>query len=628
MKYVFFTNFGLIIYTMFYLRKLIYFIILYAGISCASLLIAQMSYQQKYQILQSYLLQKDYEKALPLLQDVYEVAPEYWFEYYYDALVNTKKYAEAEKLIHTQLKKFPQRTEYYVYLGNLYELQSHSKKAEYYYNKAIDKLSKDINSIIFTARQFMKYQMVEYAMKVYEKGQRITAHPFYYERAELYQQIKDYKSLINTYLDILYSNPSEIYNVQNQIQSLLAYNPNDTTQILQPILKQELIRRIQKYPDIHVYSELLIYLLTQQGEYEQAFVHARAYDKRVNDEGLKLFQFCQTCAKNQQFSIAEKCFEEIIKKGKYNPFYESARIEYLQNKYLASIQNPSVSIENMHILKNEIAQYIKENANSSLIYSLVLNLSQIYAKYLHQFDKADSILQHFIERNGIKPDVKATFKLQLADIYVLQNKLWEAILLCMQVEKEFKYEALGQEAQFKRAKISFYSGEFKLAKSQADILKGATSKLIANDALQLSMTISNALYADSTGLPLSYLARAELLIFQNKLDDAIVMLDSINQKFTNHSLEDDIFFQKAKIYELKNDWKQAEQMYLNILNYYPTEMYADDAAFNLAKLYQYKLNDKAHAMEYYLKILNDYSGSLYVNDARKMYRILRGDEAN
>jgi TolA-binding protein len=93
-------------------------------------------------------------------------------------------------------------------------------------------------------------------------------------------------------------------------------------------------------------------------------------------------------------------------------------------------------------------------------------------------------------------------------------------------------------------------------------------------------------------------------------------------------LEDEIFFQKAMIYEKKQDWKQAEQMYLNIINFYPQEMYADDAVYNLAKLYQYKLNDKQKAMEYYLKLLNDYPGSLYVPDARKMYRTLRGDEVN
>ena len=589
---------------------------------------AQMNYQQKYQLVQSYLLQREYEKALPILQEVYEVAPDYWFESYFQALVSTKRYSDAEKLIVKQLKRFSNRTDYYVYWGYLYALQEDTKKADQYYEKAIRKLPKDVNVITLTAKQFLKYQRLEDALKVYEKGRELTGYPFYYERAEIYQQTRDFKSLINLYLDVLYSNPGEIYNVQNQLQSLLTFNPEDTTQILQPVLKQELIKRIQKYPDHLVYSELLIYLLTQQGEYEQAFIQARAYDKRSNDEGLKLFQFCQLCAKNQQFAVAEKCFDEILKKGKSNPFYESARLEYLQNKYQNIVHQINVPKDQVNSIKNQLYQYIQENAHSSVIYPLVFNLVDIYSKYLSEYNKADSVLNSFIYQSSVKPEIKASMKLKLADVYVLQNKLWEAMLLCMQVEKDFKYEALGQEAQFKRALISFYSGEFKLAKSQADILKGATSKFISNDAMDLSMLISNALFADSTGLPLKYYAKADLLLFQNKYEEALIVLDSINLLFTNHSLEDDIFFKKAKIFEQKKDWKQAEQMYLNILNFYPQEMYADDAVFELAKLYQYQLNDKQKAMEYYLKLITDYPGSIYVSEARKRYRILRGDESN
>lgn len=589
---------------------------------------AQLNYQQKYQLVQSYLMQKEYEKALPILQEIYEIAPDFWLDSYFEALVNTKKYNEAEKLINKQIKKYSYRADYYVYWGNLYEIQSNDKKANHYYDKAISKLPNDINTIVLTAKQFLKYQKIDYALKVYERGQKITNYPFYYERAEIYQFTKDFKSLINLYLDLLNSNPGELYSVQNQLQTLLSYNPEDSSQIFQPILKQELIKRIQQYPENSVYVELLIYILTQQGEYKQAFIQIKAYDKRVNDDGLKLFQFCQLCSKNQNYSVAEKCDNEIMKKGKSNPFYESAKLEYLQNKYLSIIQSSVVPKEEIVSLEKQMYEYIKENQNSSILYPLILSLSDVYSKYLNQFEKADSLLSTFIENQQIKPDIKAKYKLKLADIYVLQNKFWEAILLCMQVEKDFKYEELGQEAQFKRAKISFYSGAFKLAKSQADILKGATSKLIANDAMQLSLIISNALFNDSTGMPLMYFAKADLLLFQNKADEAIVYLDSINQKFTNHSLEDDIFYQKAKLFETQQDWKQAEQMYLNIVNYYPQEMYADDAVFQLARLYQYKLNDKQKAMEFYLKLLTDYPGSLYVSDARKMYRTLRGDEIN
>jgi outer membrane protein assembly factor BamD (BamD/ComL family) len=49
-------------------------------------------------------------------------------------------------------------------------------------------------------------------------------------------------------------------------------------------------------------------------------------------------------------------------------------------------------------------------------------------------------------------------------------------------------------------------------------------------------------------------------------------------------------------------------------------MLADDALFQLATLYQNKLNRKAEAMELYKKMLTDYPGSVYVVDARTEYR--------
>ncbi len=586
---------------------------------------AQDNLTVKQQLLMQYLYQRDYEKALPLLEEVYAVYPDSWYQNYYDVLLAFNRYDDAEKITKSFLKKHPDRADIYVNWGHIYSLQQNTKKEKEYFDKAIKKLPNNSSIIVLTSKLFLTYNQVEYAMECYKKGKEVTGYPFNYEMAEIYQRTKDYKNLIGLYLDMLLDNPGELSVIQNQIQSLLTYNAQDTTQILQPILKQELIKKNQKYPDHMVFTDFLIFLLIQQNDYDNAFIQAKAADKRTKDEGLKVFQLGQTAANNKQFEVAQKCFLYVIQKGKQSPYYEAARYEYLRTKFMVINSSINPDLNESVQLSRDIQSYIKENIHSSIIYPLVNDLSDIYTKYLHRFDKSDSLLRYFIDNPNIKDIDKAIFKLKLADTYVFENKLWEAILLCMQVDKDFKYESVGQEAQFKRATIAFYSGEFKLAKAQADILKGATSKLIANDAMQLSIIISNALFSDTTGKALHYFAKADLLIFQNKLDDALIMLDSINQKFTEHSLEDDIFFKKAKIFEKKQDYINTEAMYLNILQYFPKELYADDAVFNLAQLYQYKLNNTKKAMEYYEKLLNDYPGSLYVPEARKIYRTLRGD---
>jgi TolA-binding protein len=216
----------------------------------------------------------------------------------------------------------------------------------------------------------------------------------------------------------------------------------------------------------------------------------------------------------------------------------------------------------------------------------------------------------------------------LGDIYLLKGEIWEASLLYSQVEKAFKYEAVGQEAKFRNAKLSFYNGDFAWAKTQADVLKGATSKLIANDALDLSLIITDAIGVDTNEVPLKMFSSAELLILQHKYNQAITRMDSINLLYTTHTLGDDIFFKKAQIYFKLGRYNDVEQMYKNILEFYPNDLYGDDAQFKLAELYEKYLKDKEKAKLAYQDALVKYPGSIFTVEARKRFRELRGDQLN
>jgi TolA-binding protein len=196
------------------------------------------------------------------------------------------------------------------------------------------------------------------------------------------------------------------------------------------------------------------------------------------------------------------------------------------------------------------------------------------------------------------------------------------------VEKDFKYEVIGHEAKFSNAKLSYYAADFKWAKSQADVLKGSTSKLIANDALDLSLIITDAIGIDTNAAPLAWFAAADLMILQHKYEMALQHLDSINKLFPQHTLGDDIYFKKAEIFTKLGRFAEAEKMYQDLLQFYSTELYGDDAQFKLAELYERKLNDTEKAKQAYQDILTKYPGSIYVVEARKRYRTLRGDNPN
>ncbi|HWY34439.1 MAG TPA: tetratricopeptide repeat protein, partial [Nitrosopumilaceae archaeon] len=187
---------------------------------------------------------------------------------------------------------------------------------------------------------------------------------------------------------------------------------------------------------------------------------------------------------------------------------------------------------------------------------------------------------------------------------------------------------VGQEAKFRNAKVAYYSGDFKWAKAQLDVLKGATSKLIANDAMDLSLLIGDAINVDTNEVPLQMFASADLLIVQNKTNEAMARLDSINILFDNHSLADDIYYKKGTIYAKQGKYKEAIEAFQRVVDNYGEEIFGDDALFKIADIYQYHLVDLEKAKTMYQLLLTKYPGSVYTVEARKRFRKLRGDIIN
>ena len=227
---------------------------------------------------------------------------------------------------------------------------------------------------------------------------------------------------------------------------------------------------------------------------------------------------------------------------------------------------------------------------------------------------------------GLPPSTIAPAKLELGDIYILTGEVWEAALIYGQVEKQFANEPPGQEAKFKNARLSFFQGDLMWAKAQLDVLKASTSQLYANDALNLRLLISDNLQNETDTNALRIYARADMLLFMNQPDKALITLDSINKLFPSNSLADDILMARAKVYLKKNNLQAVSAELQKIIDDYAFDLWADDAVFMLADLYETSLKNPVKARELYQKIITDFPGSLYVVEARKRFRLLRGDK--
>src|SRR5690606_3533702 len=229
---------------------------------------------------------------------------------------------------------------------------------------------------------------------------------------------------------------------------------------------------------------------------------------------------------------------------------------------------------------------------------------------------------------------KSQAKLDLGDIYLLKGEPWESTLLYSQVEKTQKENPVGYEAKLRNAKLSYYRGNFRLAQEHLDILKEATTREIANDAMDLSMRIKENIAFDSTGEALKHYALIELLLYQNRIDSALHRMELLKQgivdsvAFSNRTILDDVYWLEANIRLKRGEFEKAIALLQRVLDEYPQDILADDAFFLQGEIYERHLKDKDKAMESDREFLTRYPGSVYAAEARKRFRTLRGDFVN
>jgi tetratricopeptide (TPR) repeat protein len=576
-----------------------------------------------------YYEQKQYDKAATYFEKLYDKQPDAFFVYYYKTLMELKEYKTAEKITKKQIKRNDENAYLYVKLGKVYKLLNEPGKEDEQYKKAIKTVIPDQNYIFALAHAFEEEELYDYGIETYKKGRKnsSTNYPYYYEIADLYKKKGDLKSMVNEYLDAIDFRESELYTAQANLQQSLGYDEKNGG-LNNPILKQELQKRIQQKPDKIIFSEFLIFLLNQQKDFEGSFTQNKALDKRLKEDGTRLMELAKICTSNQNYDVAEKCYQYVMLKGKDNPYYDIAVIEKLNSNYLQLTTHSVTAQADIIKLNTTIESTINTYGINNLTLPLVKKSAILKAYYLNKPLEAIESIENTMQQYSIEKLFLAELKIDLADMNLLVGNIWDASLLYLQVAKDFKYETIGELARFKNAKLSYYASDFEYAKSQCDILKGATTKTIANDALDLSLIISDAIGIDTNAAPLTMFASADLLILQHQYQKAIDKLDSINITFSSHTLGDDILYKKADVFKQTNRYSDAAKMYEQILEFYPNDLYGDDAQFKLAELYDNFFNDKTKAQQLYENVLTNYPGSIYVVEARKRFRQLRGDLVN
>lgn len=575
-----------------------------------------------------YFSNREFDKAAAVFEQIFEEKQSvYSYTYLLQSLLELNQLDKAEKIVRKQARKYPDDPRYIIDQGYVLIRENQSNKAYKIYDQAIKDLPADQRRVIELANAFQVRRENEYAIKTYLRGRQMLApeYTFGYELAMIYEVQGNYEKMADEYLDLLTEQPE----MQNQVQARLQNSlNNDPEGEKSEALRSVLLKKVQKSPDDVMLAEMMLWLSVQLKDFESAFVQARALDRRNNENGTRMFSLAQLCASNTDYATAAKAFTYVIEKSTDASLVVQARVELLKAEY--ELLTNAYPVDHLALIRLEekYKKTLGEAGNNPFVYPLMQNLAHLEAFYLNDSGSAIALLEQLIGLTGNDPQFQAGCKLELGDIMLFTGDPWEATLLYSQVDKAFKNDPIGHEARFRNARLSFYIGEFNWALAQLDVLKAATSKLIANDAMALSLLISDNIEDDSSTVQLATYARADLLFYRNMPDSALSVLDSLMQAFPGHSITDDALMLKAEILSREGRFDDATAIYLRVDKDFGDGILGDDALYNLARLYDRQLNDKTKAMAAYQELLVKYPGSLFTVEARKRFRELRGDQVN
>ncbi|WP_299333465.1 tetratricopeptide repeat protein [uncultured Psychroserpens sp.] len=575
-------------------------------------------FAQSEQLADDYFKRGEFEKALLTYQKLNEKKKSSKYIYkIIETFQQLERYDEAQALIEQRMKEinYPPLL---VELGYNYQLKDSINLANDYYNRALLKVEEKPSYTYGIAKKFEDHSLLDLALETYKKGMELNPDfNFNMQMARIYGEQGNIEQLFANYINYIEVKPSFLNNAKRAFSDFVSENKDNENNL---ILRKILLKKLQAQPDPYWY-DLLSWLYIQQKEYNKAFIQEKALYRRSQESLSRILDLALTTVKEKQNNIANSIFEFVLDNS------QDIETRLTAHQYMLEIEINNAEKKQMDDIDKKFNALFDQYGKYEQTIALQIAYGDFLAFYKHEPKMASDFLKKSLDLQ-LSAFQEATVKLKLGDILVFQERFNEALIYYSQIQLNLKNSTISQEARFKVAKTSYYKGDFEWAESQLKILKSSTSQLIANDALELKLLISDNKDEDSLQTALRLYSKADLMSFQNKNEEAIFLLDKILTEHKGETIEDQALFMQAKLYEKTNQIEKAVTSYEYIIANYRDEILADDAHFYLAELYQYQLNQPEKAKALYEHIIFNHEDSIYFIEARKRFRMLRGDAIN
>jgi tetratricopeptide (TPR) repeat protein len=571
---------------------------------------------QNEQLAQNYYDRGEFEKAVVSYEELLKNNPgnSLFFQRTVDCYQQLQQFDKAEKALQARLEKFKQ-SNLLIELGYNYQLQKDESKAKKIYEQAIDKISKNVNEAYGIGYTFERKSLLDYALLAYKTATEIEPRlTFNSQIAVIYGQQGKTDLMIETYLIEAYQNPQNLPLIQSQLSRFMNEDADET---FNDNLRKSLLLRAQKTQDIF-WNDFLSWFFIQQKEYGKAFIQQKAIYKREPESFSNIVNLGQMAIEDNDQEAATEILTFVLQNTNDIDLIIQA------NSYLMEMKIENSQDKDYVAIPQELDKLITEFGVSPYTLPLLRLQANFSAFQLKKPEQAKTILKNAMEMD-LSRNQTAEVKMELADILLYEEKFNQALIYYSQVENDMSGDVLGQEASLKTAKTSYYKADFEWANHQLKVLKSASTQLIANDALDLFLLISDNTVEDSTQTALKKFARADFLLYQNKKQESLAQFQQILKEHKGEEIEAVTLLRIGKIYEKLGDFAKALENYEAIINNHKDGIYIDEALYFSAEIYADHLKDNEKAKPLYEKVILNHEDSIYSVEARKKYRQLRGD---
>lgn len=571
---------------------------------------------QNEQLANNYFDRGEFEKALVSYEELLkaQVGNSNYFQRVIECYQQLQQYDKAEKAILERLDKYRQ-SNLLIELGYNYQLQKDDAKATKYYDQAIEKIKTNANEVYGIAYVFERKALVDYALLAYQTA--LAKEPkmsFNFQMALLYGQKGNTDLMIETFLAESYQNPQNLPIIQNQLSRFMT---EDADENFNNSLRKALLLRTQKTQDVF-WNDFLSWYYVQLKEYGKAFIQQKAIYKRNPESFSNIVNLAQMAIEDKDNEAAKEILTFVLDNTNDLDLLIQA------HSYLVEMKIDNATEKDYPAITQELDLLLKEFGISPYTLSLLKLDANFSAFHLKNTEKAKTILKNAMDMPLNKYQM-AEVKMDLADILLYEEKFNQALIYYSQIENDLSGDVVGQEASLKTAKTSYYKTDFEWASHQLKVLKSASTQLIANDALDLFLLISDNTVEDSTQVALKKFARGDFLLYQNKKQEALSQFQLILKEHKSEEIEAVTLLRIGKIYEKLGDYTKALENYSEIITNHKDAIYVDEALYFSADIYNLKLNDAEKAKPLYEEMIFKHEDSIYYVDSRKKYRQLRGD---